>query len=162
MPTQDTIGLKQKIISLLKKRGPSLPVHIATETQQSILFASAFLSELISERKIKTSFMKVGNSPLYFLPNQEYQLEKFYTYLKSKEKDAFILLKQKKFLADSKQDPAIRVALRQIKDFAIPFKKNEEIFFRYFKIPESELPTPEVKIQKFKKDRMTKRHPISD
>jgi len=152
MPTQDTLQLKEKIISILKKRGPSLPVHIANETQQSILFASAFLSELISERKIKTSFMRVGSSPLYLLPNQEHHLEKFADHLKSKEKDAFILLKQKKCLADSKQDPAIRVALRQIKDFAIPFKKNEEIFFRYFKIPESELSTPEVKMQKLKKE----------
>ena len=82
--------------------------------------------------------MKIGNSPIYFLLGQESKLENFSQHLKSKEKDAFVLLKEKKFLKDKEQDPAIRVALRVIKDFAIPFKKNEEIFWRYFIIPETE------------------------
>ena len=140
---QDTSEIKEKILSILRRRGPSLPVHIASETGLSILFASAFLSELISERKIKISSMKVGSSPVYLLPKQEPLLEKFSQHLKSKEKDAFLLLKEKKFLRDKKQDPAIRVALRAIKDFAIPFRGNEEIIWRYFIIPESEFKTEE-------------------
>ncbi len=136
--------IKEKIISILKIRGPSLPVHIAKETELSMLFASAFLSELFSEKKIKISNMKVGNSPIYFLPGQEQMLENFSQYLKSKEKDAFILLKEKKFLKDKEQDPAIRVALRAIKDFAIPFKKDEEIFWKYFIILEPETKKEEI------------------
>ena len=129
---QDTSNIKEKILSILKRRGPSLPVHIAGETGLSMLFASAFLSELFSEKKIKISNMKVGNSPVYFLPEQEHLLENFSQYIKGKEKEAFLLLKEKKFLNDKEQEPAIRVALRAIKDFAIAFKKNEEIFWRYF------------------------------
>jgi len=135
---QDTTQIKQKILSILKQKGPSLPVHIAKEIDMSILFTSAFLSELASENKIKISNMKVGGSPVYFLPRQEPQLENFSQHLKSKEKDAFILLKQKKFLRDKNQEPAIRVALRAIRDFAIPFRKNDEIFWRYLTVPESE------------------------
>ncbi len=138
MPTKDTSEIKEKILSVLRRRGPSLPVHISGETGMSALFASAFLSELFAEKKIKISDMKVGNSPLYFLPGQEPSLEKFSEHLKNRERDAFELLKEKKFLKDSEQQPAIRVALRSIKDFAIPFKKNEEIFWRYFTVPESE------------------------
>jgi len=138
MPTQDASEIKEKILFILKNRGPSLPVHVAKETGLSILFASAFLSELISEKKIKISDMKIGSSPVYFLLGQEIMLENFSQYLKSKEKDAFILIKEKKFLKDTEQDPAIRVALRSIKDFAMPFKKNEEVFWRYFSIPEKE------------------------
>ncbi len=138
MPTQDTSGIKEKILLALRKRGPSLPIHIAGEIEMSALFASAFLSELFSEKEIKISNMKVGNSPLYFLPGQEPMLERFSQHLKSKEKDAFILLKQKRFLKDDEQEPAIRVALRAIKDFAIPFKKDEQIIWRYLTIPESE------------------------
>lgn len=139
MPIQDTSELKEKIISFLKRRGPSLPVHIAKEVELSILFTSAFLSELMNEKKLKMSKMKVGNSSLYLLHGQEPMLEKFSTYLKSKEKDAFIILKSKKIIEDKKQDPAIRVALRAINDFAIPFKKNEEIFWKYFTINNLEL-----------------------
>lgn len=138
MPAQDTSQLKEKIISILRIRGPSLPVHVAKETGLSMLFASAFLSELFSEKKIEISNMKVGSSPVYFLPGQRSKLENFSHYLKSKEKDAFELLKEKKFLKDREQEPAIRVALRAIKDFAIPFKKEEEIFWRYFIIPQEE------------------------
>jgi len=139
MPTQDTSELKEKILHILKTRGPSLPVHVAKETNLSMLFASAFLSELLSEKKIKISHMKIGSSPIYFIPGQENFIENFSHHLKSREKDAFILLKEKKILKDKEQEPAIRVALREIKDFAIPFKQNEEFFWRYFKIPEKEL-----------------------
>jgi hypothetical protein len=136
---QDAMQIKERVISLLKMNGPSLPVHIAKGTGQSILFASAFLSELFYEKKVSISNIKVGNSPLYFIPGQEPQLERFYTYLNSKEKEAFLLLKDKKFLKDSEQQPAIRVALREIKDFAIPFKNEEEIYWRYFIVPEEEI-----------------------
>jgi len=138
MPQQDTTEIKEKIKNYLKNNGPSLPIRLAKEINVDTLFASAFLSELISDREIKTSNMKVGNSSLYFLPGQEQKLENFSQYLKSKEKEAFELLKQKKFLKDSEQEPAIRVALRAIKDFAIPFKKQNEIIWRYFSVPESE------------------------
>jgi hypothetical protein len=139
MPNPNAMQIKERVISLLKMNGPSLPVHIAKGTGQSILFASAFLSELFYEKKIIISKIKVGNSPLYFLPGQEPQLERFYTYLNSKEKEAFLLLKDKKFLRDSEQQPAIRVALREIKDFAIPFKNEEDIYWRYFTVPEQEI-----------------------
>ena len=145
MATQDTSNLKERIIFIFKKRGPSLPVHIASETGLSMLFASAFLSELLSEKKIKLSFMKVGSSPIYLLHGQESMLEKFSPHLKSKEKEAFELLKRKKFLKDEEQVPAIRIALREIRDFAIAFKKDEKIFWRYFTIPENKFEFPKIK-----------------
>jgi hypothetical protein len=157
MPAQDTSKIKEKIISILKTRGPSLPVHIAKETGLSMLFSSAFLSELFSEKKIKISNMKVGSSPIYFIPEQKPLLENFSQYLKSKEKDAFILLKEKKILKDINQDPAIRVALREIKDFAIPFKKDEEIFWRYFIIPEKELVPQKLPEQELEKKEESKK-----
>jgi len=138
MPTQDAPHIREKILSILRTKGPTIPVHIAQETGLSMLFASAFLSELLSDKKVKMSHMRVGNSPVYFISGQEHQLEKFSNYLKSKEKDAFILLQERRFLKDSEQSPAIRVALRAIKDFAFHFKKNDEIFWRYLTASESE------------------------
>ena len=144
MPDGNVLNTKEKIVSLLRMNGPSLPVHIAHGTGLSILFASAFLSELLYEGKIRISYLKVGNSPLYFVQGQEYRLERFAQYLKSREKDAFFLIRDRKFLKDSEQEPAIRVALREIKDFAIPFKKDEEIYWRYFNVPKEELFTKEI------------------
>jgi hypothetical protein len=128
----DAAQIKRRIVSLINSNGPSLPVQIARDTGLSILFASAFLSELYNDKEIKMSHLRVGSSPLYFLEGQEAQLEKYSSYLKSKEKDAYALLKEKKILKDSEQHPAIRVALREIKDFAIPFEKNGEGYWKYF------------------------------
>ena len=145
---QNPDEIKERIISTLKSKGPSLPVHIAGEIKSSILFSSAFLGELVSEKKVKISHMRVGSSPLYFLVGQEPSLEKFFQHLRSKEKEAFLLLKEKKFLRDSAQNPAIRVALREIRDFALPFKSGEEIIWRYFLVPESEFKITEKKPEK--------------
>lgn len=136
MPTQDTSPIKSKILSVMRLRGAALPVHIAKEAGLSILFASAFLSELVADKTLKISNLRVGTSPVYFLPERVHTLEKFAEHLKSKEKDAFLLLKEKQFLIDKAQEPAIRVALRAIKDFAIPFEHENTLIWRYFTIPQ--------------------------
>src|SRR3990167_9009598 len=138
MSARNALEIKEKMISIFKSRGPSLPVHIAKGTDLSILFASAFLSELIGEKKLKISSMKVGSSPLYFLSGQEPMLENFSEYLKGKEKEAFNILRERKFMKDSETEPPIRVALREIKDFAIPFKVEGEIYWKYFTSDEND------------------------
>jgi hypothetical protein len=129
----------EKIIDILKKKGPSLPINIAKEIDMSSLFISAFLSELADEKRIRVSHMKIGGSPLYYMEGQEEKLEEYYKFLHPKEAEAFLLLKKKKILKDSEQEPAIRVALRSIGDFAFGFKKDEEIYWRYVLVPVSEV-----------------------
>ena len=162
MPTQDTSQIRTKIVEIIENRGPSLPVQIARETGLSILFTSAFLSELLSEKKLKISNIRVGNSPLYFIEGQEPQLENHSHHLKSKEKDAFSILKEKGIIKDKEQEPAIRVALRAIKDFAMPFTKEGEIYWRYFTTPESEIKiqeSPQKTPEKPQVQENTKRSP---
>jgi len=129
----------QKIIKVINEKGPSLPINIAKNVGMSSLFVSAFLSEMAGERKIRVSHMKVGGSPLYFLEGQEKKLEDFYNYLHPKEGEAFLLLREKKVLKDDEMEPAIRVALRSIRDFAVGFKKDEEIYWRYALVEEDEV-----------------------
>lgn len=131
--------IKNRITDVLKRRGPSLPIQIAKDIGMSSLFVSAFLSEMSDEKRLKISSLKVGGSPLYFLEGQEVRLENFYKFLHSKESEAYLLLKQNKILKDSEQEPAIRVALRAIKDFAFSFKNDEEIYWRYLTITEPEI-----------------------
>lgn len=127
---------KESILSTLSSRGPSLPVHLAQVAQISPLFASAFLSELYAEGKVKISNMKVGSSPLYYLSGQEQMLENFIDYLNGREKEALNLLKKEKILDDEIQTPVVRVAIRAIRDFALPIKlkinEKEKLFWRYF------------------------------
>ena len=68
---------KEKIILVINSIGPSYPSRIARETGIDPLFVSAFLAELVSDKKLKVSNMKVGSSPLYLIPGQEPLLENF-------------------------------------------------------------------------------------
>jgi hypothetical protein len=133
METNET---HEKIINLLKEKGPSLPMSISKGLEIDSLFISAFLSELANQKRVKVTNLKVGGSPLYYLGGQEELLEPYYKYFHPKEAEAFLLLKQSKVLKDEDQDPAIRVALRSIKDFAVGFKKEGEIYWRYILVSE--------------------------
>src|SRR3989344_1919699 len=132
--------IRDKIKSFIRLRGPSLPIHVSKEIKIETLFTSAFLSELASTKDIKISDMKVGGSPLYFIPGQEEELERYSNYLPGKEKEAFLLLKEKKILKDNELEPAIRVALRSIKDFAFPIiivlEGEKMLYWRFHLIPD--------------------------
>ncbi|MBS3078571.1 hypothetical protein J4218_00440 [Candidatus Pacearchaeota archaeon] len=130
---------KSKIMSFVQRNGPSLPIQIAKELSMNSIFTSAFLSELLDDKKIKTSSIRVGGTSLYLIPGQEQQLEKFHNFLHQKEIEAYQLLKDNKILKDSEQEPAIRVALRAIKDFAFSFKNNDELYWRYLTVTEQEV-----------------------
>src|SRR3989344_580246 len=133
---------KQRILSLIRMKGPSLPVQIARGINVSPLFAGAFLSELYGEKKIIISNMKVGSSPLYYIQGQETMLENFSEYLNIREKEAFFLLKKEKILDDNAQTPIIRVALRAIKDFAVPIRvktdNDSKLYWRHFSVSDGE------------------------
>ena len=120
-----------KILAVIQRRGPCLPIHVAKELNLSTLFISAFLSELVDDKKIKISSLKVGGSPVYFLAGQESKVEDFYNYMHPKEAEAFLLLKERKIIKDREQEPAIRVALRLIKDFSFGFMVDNELYWRF-------------------------------
>jgi len=127
---------RDKILAFVKAKGPVLPVQISKEIGSNILMASAHLAELTASSKLKISTIKVGGSPLYYLHGQEGMLLKFTSNMNDKEKKAFELLNENKVLRDAEQEPVIRVALRELKDFAIPLNVNyndkKEIFWKWY------------------------------
>lgn len=139
---QRDVGIKQKIINTIKIKGPVIPVQISREIGSDILMASAHLSELASEGKLKISNVKVGGTPLYYLSGQESSLQNFSNNLPEKENRAFDLLKEKKVLRDNRIEPVVRVALRAIKDFAVPlqttYQDNKEIFWKWYLLDKEE------------------------
>ena len=130
---------REKIVEIVKAKGPVLPVQISKEIGTNILMASAHLAELTASKRLRISTIKVGGSPLYYLPGQEVTLQKFTSNMNDKEKKAFDLLSQEKVLRDSQQEPVIRVALREIKDFAVPLSvthnNNKEVFWKWYLTP---------------------------
>ena len=119
---QKVLQTKERILEVIRQRGPELPVRVAKAIGGNNLFTAAFMSELVGEQKLKLSNMRVGSSPLYYIIGQEEQLQKYTEYLNHKEREAFRQLKENKILEDDKLEPAIRVALRSIKDFATPIQ----------------------------------------
>jgi hypothetical protein len=136
---------KEKIISTLNLKGPSLPIHISKAIEEQPLFTSAYLSELFAEQKIKSSNLRIGSSALYYLPGQEPMLENFLDSLNGREKEAALLLKKDKLLQDETLQPVMRVAIRAIKDFAIPIniKQNNEqkLYWKYFLVEDNLVPS---------------------
>ena len=91
---------RDKIIEIIRQRGPVLPGQISKEIGMDILMASAHLAELTASHKLKISRIKVGGSPLYFLAGQEEMLQKFTpNNMNDKEKKAYDLLSQNKMLS---------------------------------------------------------------
>jgi len=160
----DAKYVKERLIKYLNERGPSLPVNLAKHVGLNSLFTSAFLSELSEEGHLKISDMKVGGSPLYYPKNKVAMLENFTNHLDAKDREACLLLKEKGVLDDQQQTPIVRVALRGLKDFAIPIKKDEKLYWRYFLVnedaaleklfPKAKLiePVPEIKIEPKKEE----------
>src|SRR3989338_3663634 len=136
---------RDKIIEFIRLKGPILPVQIAKEIGSNILMASAHLSELTATKQLKVSNVKFGSSPLYYLPGQEPRLQQFSSNLQEKEKRAYDLLGQKKILRDSELEPLMRVAMRAIKDFAVPlqvdYQGSKEIFWKWFLLSAQEAET---------------------
>lgn len=129
----------EQILSLVKQNGPVIPSQIAKLTQENILMTSARLSELLSNKNVKISTIKVGGSPLYFAQGQEPKLQNFKDSLGQVERKAYDLLQNSKILQDSSLEPQSRVAMRAIKDFAIPlqvtFNNENQIFWKWYLAP---------------------------
>ena len=140
---------KEKIMQFIQTRGPSIPISLSNHLGIDTLLTSAFLSGLLSDKELKISVLRVGNSPVYYIHGQELQLTKFSGYLGGKEKEAYFLLKEKKVLNDSEMLPAIRVALRAIKDFAFPFQHDGKLFWRFIEISEEDARKNTILVEKF-------------
>ena len=157
------MGQQETIISFIRNTGPVLPAKIAKILSTDLLFASAHLSELVDNKKLKISNTKIGGSPVYYIEGQEARLQELYDNLNEKDQRAFDILKEKKVLKDDKLEPLMKVAIRSIKDFAIPlqvtYNNQKLLFWRWYLIGNGEAegiiatylkPEHEIKAEKAK------------
>jgi|GEM_PF-6399642 hypothetical protein len=130
----------EKVLAFIKQTGPVLPVQVAKMLSKETYYAGAILSDLLARKAIKISSAKIGGSPVYYLPDQQERLSILYGSLPQREKEAYDHLKEKQFLKDTEVEPVMRVALRALKDFAIPVEKNNTLTWKWYLNNELETP----------------------
>jgi hypothetical protein len=149
---------REKLLSIVEEKGPLLPAQINRALNTNVLFASAMLSEMVDQKKLKLSNMKVGGSPLYYCKGQEQRLVDFAEKLDAPYHNAFKLLKDKKILRDRDQQPAVRVCLREIKDFAVPLEVtangSTDLFWKYYLISDDDA---KASIKAYLESKMTRK-----
>lgn len=135
------IDYREQILMLAQQK-PLLPNDVAKSLNTNMLMASAMLSELTATKKLRISRLKVGSSPLYFLPEKEAQLQEYINSLQEKDRQTALALQQHKVMQDTAQDPLTRVSLRQITDFSRPLQvKNgdsEFLFWKWFLVSDDD------------------------
>mgnify|MGYP001614895769 CR=1 FL=1 len=129
--------LKEDILKIIRNDGPVLPIQLSRRLNKDTIFAGAILSELVKDRHVKVSNAKIGGSPVYYVVGQEAKLNILYGHLPGKEKEAYESLRKNQILKDKDCEPAIRIALRSITDFAFPFDNNGELYWRWYLIDEN-------------------------
>lgn len=122
---------KEKILEVVRQ-GPTVPTKIVKVVGGDSMLIGAMLSGMISTGEVKISTLKIGGSPVYYIPGQEEKLENFLQYLNEKDQKTARILKEVRVIQDSKQDPLTRFSLKTIKDFAKPFTVKDQLFYRYF------------------------------
>lgn len=132
-----------EILGFIKENGPVLPIQIAKKINTNTLFASAILSELVARKDLKISSAPIGGSPLYYLVGQEDKMDsRLSGSLSGKEKQAYELVKEKKILCERNLEPWQRVAVKDLKDFAVQIKVSEggveEVFWKYHLVSDEE------------------------
>ena len=134
--------LRNQILEIVKKEGPILPSQVSQKVVSNILFTSAILSDLVRQDQIKISKAKIGNSPVYYVKGQEAKLQMLHKHLSEKPKKIYELLKEKKLLRDKELESWQRVAVREIKDFAMMLNVNyhtgQEVFWKWYLTPDEE------------------------
>jgi hypothetical protein len=126
------------VYNFIRESGPVLPTTVADKFSMNTLFASAFLSELSSKGKILVSSIKVGGSPLYYLPEQKEKLSEYKDNLHEKEQRTYEMLQSKMVVEDIKLELLDRVALRKMKDYAIALNVTigfqTRLFWKFFTV----------------------------
>ncbi len=130
------VGNSDAALEYVKKYGPVQPSQVATSINTNILFASAILSELVAKKKVKITYLKRGGSPFYYVEGQEEKLMDLAEHLSGKLKESYNLISEKQVIRDSEALPWQRVALRDLKDFAVGVTVNyggkQELFWKWY------------------------------
>ncbi len=132
-----------KVVEIIQRRGPILPIEVSKELGVETFLASAILSTLINKGYVKISHRKVGSSPLYYISGQEQRVRSMlYPELNELEKKALNRLKELKVAFRDDLYPQERVLLSDLKDFVdylqIKHDDKEVYCWRHYSVSDEE------------------------
>ncbi len=131
-----------QVLAFVRREGPLLPGRVAKEFGMNMLLASAVLSQLVTEKKVKVTSVKVGGSPLYYTDEKRESIQQYWKNLNEKDQRAYNLIREQRVVRDTVPEPLMRVALRAIKDFAVPLtvksEQGEELFWKWYLLSDDE------------------------
>ncbi|HDP74130.1 MAG TPA: hypothetical protein ENN46_04230 [Candidatus Woesearchaeota archaeon] len=162
---EDLKSVSDKAAQMLREKGALLTMDIARSLNLSSLIAGAVLSELVAKKIAEVSSLKVGSSPVYYIPERKHLLEQFAKHLGSKEKEVYEMLKSKKVVRDSDLEPAERVALSRVKDFAVAIEAiskdgSSEKFWKLYSVSNEQV--KEILLEKQKKGTIERDAKLTD
>lgn len=134
---------KEEILLAVKAKGYVIPSDLSKQFTVDTFIMGAVLSDLVSEKKLLVSSVKIGGSPVYYAPEAKEKLQELFKYLNEKDKQTYTLLQEQKVLADTSQTPLVRVSLRNIKDFSKPLEVtaqgNTQLFWKWYLATDDEV-----------------------
>ncbi len=129
---------QEDVLRIVREIGPTIPARITRKLGGDTFLIGAILNDLQKEGKIKVTKLKLGGSPFYYTPEQEYRLDDLSKYLKNIHKNSYELIKSRGIIRDREYPPQVRASLREIRDFAKPLEVQltgeKEIFWKYYKL----------------------------
>lgn len=133
----------EDVLKAVRARGPMIPLEIRKFLGKGdSITIGAELSTLLKKGLVKSTKVKMGGSPFYYVRGQENKLELLYKYLNDKDKRVFEQLREEKIMKDSSQEPLTRVSLRNLPDFAkkIELENNNGtiLYWRWYMINEED------------------------
>lgn len=82
-------NILDRILELVQKNGPTLPVDIASKLGMDSFLASAYMQQLVEQGKLFAGKERVGGSQIFFIPGQEASAElRIRTLLEASKKTA--------------------------------------------------------------------------
>jgi hypothetical protein len=133
---------RETVVAFINSHGPAVPMQIGKHMGMNSMLAGAMLSELSGKGILKISKLKVGGSPVYYVPGQESLLVKFIEYLPDKDRQTVQLLERENVLRENQLTPLLRASLHNIPDFAIPldvsFNQQKETFWKWHLVSDEE------------------------
>ena len=134
---------KEQVLAVVKMKGLVVPSDLVKEFHADTFIMGAVLSDLVHDKKVGVTTVKMGGSPVYYAFENKEKLVDLYKYLHEKDKTTFQLLKEKKVLSDIDQTPLVRVSLRTIKDYSKPIEvtvaSQTKLFWKWYLATEQDV-----------------------